>query len=141
MTAIPVLPRTTRLVLVTSSVGWLLVACRSEPSLGDASPRSTTVATTATTMVATTATGTSDLPLPVPPKRGTAKGKTPCGSSPNDWCDAPVGDPCGAHTDVASCRADARCKGMRYTGESVVACKDDGTGFASNCPTVGCVSR
>ena len=63
-----------------------------------------------------------------------------CGMSPSDWCPAPAGDPCGAHRDVASCRADERCVGMRYRGESVVACMFDARGFATNCPTVGCMS-
>ncbi len=70
-----------------------------------------------------------------------AKVDPSCGVRPSDWCASPAGDPCGAHQDVASCRADARCKGMKYRGESVVACKDDGSGFATNCPTVGCLSR
>ena len=65
----------------------------------------------------------------------------PCGFGPSDWCPAPAGDPCGEHRDTASCKADARCKGMRYRGESVVACKYDERGFATNCPTVGCTSR
>ena len=30
--------------------------------------------------------------------------------------------------------------GMRYRGESVIACILDERGFASNCPTVGCTS-
>lgn len=64
-----------------------------------------------------------------------------CGSSAQDWCAAPAGDPCGAHEDEASCRADARCQGVPYRGESVVACVPDGKGFWSNYPAVGCVSR
>ncbi len=63
-----------------------------------------------------------------------------CGTSPSDWCPAPAGDPCGAHKDTASCRADSRCVGMRYRGESFVPCQYDARGFAANCPTVGCVS-
>jgi hypothetical protein len=63
-----------------------------------------------------------------------------CGASIDDWCPAPAGDPCGAHRDVASCKADSRCGGMAYTGESLVACKRDARGFGENCPTVGCVS-
>jgi hypothetical protein len=59
---------------------------------------------------------------------------------PDDWCPAPQGDPCGQHKDVASCRADPRCGGRPYLGESVVACKLDARGFGENCPTVGCVS-
>lgn len=63
-----------------------------------------------------------------------------CGVSLGDWCSAPLGDPCGAHPDVALCKADARCGGMPYRGESFVACKLDARGFGENCPTVGCVS-
>jgi hypothetical protein len=60
---------------------------------------------------------------------------------PDDWCASPPGDPCGAHKDVMSCRADPKCKGMPYRGESVVACRYDDAGFGTNCPTVGCISR
>jgi hypothetical protein len=63
-----------------------------------------------------------------------------CGISPTDWCPAPPGDPCGEHKNVASCRADPRCRGMSYWGESVVACQFDDAGYATNCPTVGCIS-
>jgi len=41
---------------------------------------------------------------------------------------------------VASCKADGKCGGMAYTGESFVACKRDDRGFGTNCPTVGCIS-
>ena len=64
----------------------------------------------------------------------------PCGASPNDWCPAPRGDPCGRHHNTAACRADGACYGMPYRGESVVRCIVDARGFASNCPTVGCTS-
>ncbi len=64
----------------------------------------------------------------------------PCGMRTNDWCPAPAGDPCGRHSDTAACRADPACYGMRYRGESVIACILDERGFASNCPTVGCTS-
>jgi hypothetical protein len=67
--------------------------------------------------------------------------QTNCGVRPGDWCPAPPGDPCGAHRDEKSCRADAACRGLPYRGESVVACQPDGHGFWSNCPAVGCVSR
>ncbi len=63
-----------------------------------------------------------------------------CGFGVDDWCPAPKGDPCGEHDDVESCRADVRCTGVRYQGESVDACRFDARGFATNCPTVGCVS-
>ena len=65
----------------------------------------------------------------------------PCGTKVGDWCPSPKGDPCGKHKDVDSCKADKRCKGMPYQGESVVACIDDGSGFSPNCPPVGCISR
>jgi hypothetical protein len=84
-------------------------------------------------------------PAPAPAPRPSADkppiSGRPCGMSPSDWCPSPPGDPCGVHKNVKDCRADKRCKGMPYRGESFVACKDDGTGFASNCPTVGCISR
>ncbi|HEX7600473.1 MAG TPA: hypothetical protein VF316_02665 [Polyangiaceae bacterium] len=64
-----------------------------------------------------------------------------CGVRTTDWCPSPAGDPCGGHKDVVSCRADPACKGMFYRGESAVVCMDDGHGFPSNCPTVGCISR
>jgi len=64
-----------------------------------------------------------------------------CGLSPHDWCAAPAGDACGRHANQAECRADPKCRGMPYRGESVVACMPDGKGFWSNCPAVGCVSR
>ncbi len=64
----------------------------------------------------------------------------PCGASPGDWCPSPPGDPCGVHKDKASCQADPACFGMPYRGESLVACTVDERGFASNCPTVGCIS-
>jgi hypothetical protein len=63
-----------------------------------------------------------------------------CGMGISDWCPAPAGDPCGRHRNTAACRADPKCFGMPYRGESVVACILDARGFASNCPTVGCSS-
>ncbi|MFO0669848.1 MAG: hypothetical protein U0235_09525 [Polyangiaceae bacterium] len=64
-----------------------------------------------------------------------------CGASPSDWCPGPKDDPCSAHKNTAECRADPKCKGRPYRGESVIACKDDGSGFSPNCPSVGCISR
>jgi hypothetical protein len=64
----------------------------------------------------------------------------PCGTRPNDWCPAPAGDPCGRHRTVDACRADPACHGVPYRGESLVACKLDARGFASNCPMAGCTS-
>jgi hypothetical protein len=63
-----------------------------------------------------------------------------CGFDTTDWCPAPAGDPCGKHKDVASCRADPRCGGIAYRGESFAACQLDDRGFGTNCPTVGCIS-
>jgi hypothetical protein len=71
-------------------------------------------------------------PKPAPP---------PCGMSIDDWCPAPAGDPCGKHKDEKSCRADSKCRGLPYLGESAVVCIPDGKGFAENCPAVGCLSR
>jgi hypothetical protein len=64
-----------------------------------------------------------------------------CGVSPNDWCPSRRGDPCGRHKNTAACKADPKCFGMPYRGESLVACFLDERGFASNCPTVGCTSK
>lgn len=64
-----------------------------------------------------------------------------CGSSTNDWCAAPAQDPCGEHHDTRSCRSDSRCEGIPYSGEAAANCTLDVRCFASNCPTVGCVSR
>ena len=64
-----------------------------------------------------------------------------CGTAPTDWCTSAADGPCGAHPDQDSCRADDRCQGMPYRGESVVACMPDGKGFWSNCPAVGCIAR
>ena len=63
-----------------------------------------------------------------------------CGLRPGDWCPAPLGDPCGRHKNVEDCKADPKCGGMGYRGESVEACHSDARGFATNCPTVGCQS-
>jgi hypothetical protein len=63
-----------------------------------------------------------------------------CGLRPQEWCSPPPGDPCGRHRNAAACRADPACYGMRYRGESVVACQVDERGFGINCPTVGCTS-
>jgi hypothetical protein len=63
-----------------------------------------------------------------------------CGMGVTDWCPPPPGDACGRHPNTGSCKADQKCFGMPYRGESVVACLLDSRGFASNCPTVGCSS-
>lgn len=100
--------------------------------------------------VTTSATATPQAPgsspTPTAPKPAPTSDRRPsndpgCGTRPDDWCASPAGDPCGKHKNVAACRADAKCKGMPYLGESVIVCMDDGTGFAKNCPTVGCISR
>ncbi len=118
------------------------------PSSTTATVSTTTVASDATTTTAPSSTTvakvdpTPSTPTPpASPRTPRGKGGGECGSRTEDWCAAPAGDACGAHKDVATCRADKKCKGMKYTGESLVACKDDGTGFTSNCPTVGCISR
>lgn len=63
-----------------------------------------------------------------------------CGISIRDWCASSPGDPCGRHPNERACRADPGCVGIKYRGESVVACLPDGRGFWTNCPAVGCVS-
>jgi hypothetical protein len=60
--------------------------------------------------------------------------------SPSDWCSSAEGDECGKYKDAASCRADVKCGGIPYRGESLVACAYDERGFADNCPAVGCVA-
>ena len=70
-----------------------------------------------------------------------AQPQGPCGLSIRDWCPAPPGDPCGRHKNERECRADPACVGIKYRGESVVACQADGRGFWTNCPAVGCISR
>lgn len=72
---------------------------------------------------------------------GAPSPESACGFSVGDWCPGPAGDACGRHSDEESCRADTRCRGLPYRGESAVACMPDGHGFSSNCPAVGCVSR
>ena len=64
-----------------------------------------------------------------------------CTMKVEGWCPGVSGDPCGEHGDVAACRADPRCEGIGYTGESAVACIGDARCFTSNCPTKGCISR
>ena len=64
-----------------------------------------------------------------------------CGMSVRDWCPSYRGDPCNRHKNTAACRADQKCYGMAYRGESLIACMLDERGFASNCPTIGCSSR
>ncbi len=64
-----------------------------------------------------------------------------CGVSIRDWCTTAADGPCGAHPDEKSCRADPRCRGMPYRGESFVPCQSDGKGFWTNCPAVGCSPR
>jgi hypothetical protein len=71
----------------------------------------------------------------------TASSSAFCGMGFGDWCASPPGDPCGVHKNVAECRADPKCKGMPYRGESVAGCQYDDAGYATNCPTVGCISR
>ena len=76
---------------------------------------------------------------PASAQRTPARGN-PCGVSPGDWCASPPGDACGRHASETACRADPRCMGLPYRGESVVPCVADGRGFSGNCPAVGCVT-
>jgi hypothetical protein len=59
----------------------------------------------------------------------------------SDWCPSYRGDPCNRHKNTTACKADLKCYGMGYRGESVVPCMPDERGFAFNCPTVGCTSN
>jgi hypothetical protein len=63
-----------------------------------------------------------------------------CGTSPNDWCPAPAGDPCGRHRNANECRNDASCNAVPFRGATKIACITDRRGFSLNCPTVGCRS-
>jgi hypothetical protein len=87
-----------------------------------------------------TATSAPDPSIPTAPVP-TSPNDPSCGMHPDDWCASPARDSCGVHKNVDQCRKDKKCRGMPYHGESVVACRDDGSGFAANCPTVGCISR
>lgn len=64
-----------------------------------------------------------------------------CGFRHDDWCTSAADGACGRHMTAAACRADPACRGMEYSGESVVACNWDANGYADNCPTVGCLDR
>ncbi len=72
---------------------------------------------------------------------GLAVGRQTCGVKLGDWCRSYRGDPCNRHKSTATCKADRKCYGMPYKGESFVACIFDERGFASNCPTVGCTRK
>ena len=63
-----------------------------------------------------------------------------CGTSPNDWCPAPAGDPCGRHRNANECRNDFSCSAVPFRGATKVACITDRRGFSLNCPVVGCRS-
>ena len=67
--------------------------------------------------------------------------KRACGISISDWCPSRPGDRCARHKNTETCKADPKCYGVPYKGESFVACMFDERGFASNCPTVGCTSQ
>jgi hypothetical protein len=114
------------LILVLTVAG---IACRAEtaksPEGGGATPPPA-VASVAPVPAAAAATG--------------AQADPGCGRRAGDWCAAPAGDPCGAHKNVQSCRADARCTGMKFRGEGP-ECKIDDRGFGIGCPTVGCISQ
>ena len=116
-------------------VAWAVVVMATACGRSGAGPE-TAPATTATATAPATATATASATA-----SASATPSPSCGTKLGDWCPAPAGDPCGAHRDEPSCRADARCKGLPYRGESLVACKADGKGFWSNCPAVGCVTK
>ncbi|WP_394843783.1 hypothetical protein LZC95_42880 [Pendulispora brunnea] len=78
---------------------------------------------------------------PAPTTTAQSKPSANCGVKMDDWCPSPAGDPCGKHKDAKSCKADPKCKGMPFRGETFAPCDDDGRGFSTNCPTVGCLSR
>jgi hypothetical protein len=115
------------------TIGLSTAACHRDET--SRSPSSVPDASAPTASLDTVRPPATALPTPPPPSRER------CGSSPSDWCASPPGDPCGVHKDTAACKADPKCKGMPYTGESFVACKPDGKGFWTNCPSVGCISR
>lgn len=79
-------------------------------------------------------------PTPVSAVSAPSSAGTLCGLGVSDWCPSPPGDACGRHQNQTSCKADASCEGVRYRGPSLVACTYDARGFASNCPSVGCIS-
>ncbi len=64
----------------------------------------------------------------------------PCGTKIDDWCVVDPDDPCARHLNAAACKADEKCYGLAYRGESLAACRFDERGFGLNCPTVGCTS-
>ena len=70
-----------------------------------------------------------------------AQARRDCGTHVEDWCPSHRGDRCNRHKTTAACKADLKCYGMPYRGESFIPCFLDERGFASNCPTVGCTSR
>jgi hypothetical protein len=119
-----------RQIIVIALVTMAGLACRAEPAK---SPEAG--GATAPPAVAASA--------PAGSSAAVAAGAQPdpgCGRHAGDWCAPPPGDPCGAHKTVASCRADASCTGRKFRGEGP-ECKFDESGFSTNCPTVGCISR
>jgi hypothetical protein len=71
-----------------------------------------------------------------------AASPNPCGMDPRDWCTQPSDDdPCSHYANAQECKADPKCYGVPYSGESVTACYYDGRNFSANCPTVGCTSK
>ncbi len=75
------------------------------------------------------------------PSGGRADERDTCGLRYGDWCPSYRGDPWNRHKNAAACKADLKCYGIGYSGESAVACMPDERGFAFNCPTVGCTSN
>ena len=54
-----------------------------------------------------------------------------CGASPDDWCAAPPGDPCGRHRNANDCRNDFSCNAVPFRGVTKIACITDRRGFRS----------
>ena len=108
----------------------LLFACRPERPVAAAPVRAAPALTVTATAMPVTPASASTAASPAPP----------CDADLAGWCPGTAGDPCGEHPDLASCRADPRCGGKAFHGESLVACSFDERGFGTNCPTVGCES-
>jgi hypothetical protein len=74
------------------------------------------------------------------PASGPAAAASPKDPSPTASKGGPseASKACRAYPDRKGCEADAKCGGIPYWGESLVACIFDARGFSNNCPYVGC---
>ncbi|WP_394833293.1 hypothetical protein LVJ94_43000 [Pendulispora rubella] len=137
--------RSAFLALAVTTLGSLALAHCSRP--GDSSNPSSPAASDSIAIppppppAASSSAPTSSAPPPPAPTAAPSKPSADCGIKMDDWCPSPAGDPCGKHKDAKSCKADSKCKGMPFRGETFAPCNDDGRGFSTNCPTVGCLSR